>query len=57
MVKTVIISRVADGLPLAASMDDEEVKLYKIKDFIMYYLYMNFIIFYYYYIISFKSRL
>jgi len=25
MVKTVIISRVADGLPLAASMDDEEV--------------------------------
>jgi len=29
MVKTVIISRVADGLPLAASMDDEEVKCIK----------------------------
>ena len=26
MVKTTIIARISDGLPLAASMDDEQVK-------------------------------
>jgi vesicle transport protein SEC22 len=26
MVKTTIIARITDGLPLAASMDDEQVK-------------------------------
>jgi hypothetical protein len=29
MVKTTIIARVSDGLPLAASMDDEQVGVHK----------------------------
>lgn len=28
MVKTTIIARISDGLPLAASMDDEQVSLF-----------------------------
>jgi vesicle transport protein SEC22 len=28
MVKTTIIARISDGLPLAASMDDEQVEYY-----------------------------
>jgi hypothetical protein len=28
MVKTTIIARISDGLPLAASMDDEQVLLF-----------------------------
>lgn len=35
MVKTTIIARIADGLPLAASMDDEQV------DYIGSFLWLN----------------